>query len=438
VAHLHYVLLGGLVFPVLAAIYYWAPMISGNPLSERMARWSCALMFVGVNLAFFPMHFSGLLGMPRRVWTYQPGLGWDVPNLLSTIGAFVLACGFLVAFLDVLLRLRPAARVDTDPWRAPTLEWLPLDSYATRSIPRITGRDPLWQNPGLRSEVDSGQHYLPGVATGTRETIVTSAVDARPEYLLRLPGPSWLPFTAGIATAAFFFFLTVKLFVAAGLSAAVMLVSLFKWLWDSDPQPGERAHEIGDGIRLPDAMTGPRSHAWWAVVVLLLVDGAILASLVFSYYVLAGHASHWPPEGSTAPALDSAVFAALGWMASSAAIEYAGRALRDGKSTLCGSALACGIPIMAAAFVFTAYTVWDTGAQPDRHSYGAVMYALLSWQGLHVVLLALMGAYTLARIWSGLLDRKRRATFDHTRLIWHYTAGQGLIVLLVLQSARMF
>jgi cytochrome c oxidase subunit I+III len=128
VAHLHYVLIGGLVFPMLAAIYYWAPMVSGARLSERMARWSCALTFLGVHLTFFPMHIAGLLGMPRRVWTYSSGIGLDGVNLLSSIGAAVLALGLLIAFLDVLLHLRPAGRVDTNPWRASTLEWLPLDA----------------------------------------------------------------------------------------------------------------------------------------------------------------------------------------------------------------------------------------------------------------------------------------------------------------------
>ncbi|MET0536229.1 MAG: cbb3-type cytochrome c oxidase subunit I, partial [Steroidobacter sp.] len=93
VAHLHYVLIGGMLFPVFAGIYYWAPLISGRRLSEKMGTWACAIMFIGVNLTFFPMHISGLLGMPRRVWTYASGYGLELFNLLSTIGAFVFALG---------------------------------------------------------------------------------------------------------------------------------------------------------------------------------------------------------------------------------------------------------------------------------------------------------------------------------------------------------
>src|SRR5512145_1350219 len=101
VAHLHYVLIGGMVFPLLAALYYWMPYTSRNALSERLGRWVFGLMFVGFNVAFFPMHLTGIVGMPRRVHTYLPGLGWDLLNLVSTIGAFMLAAGVALFLVDV-------------------------------------------------------------------------------------------------------------------------------------------------------------------------------------------------------------------------------------------------------------------------------------------------------------------------------------------------
>jgi cytochrome c oxidase subunit I+III len=437
VGHLHYVLLGGLVFPVLAAIYYWAPMVSGRPLSERMARWSCGLLFVGVNLTFFPMHIAGLLGMPRRVWTYREALGWDTVNLLSSMGAAIVAAGFLLIFIDILIRVRPAAKVDTNPWDAPTLEWLPIDSYGVRSIPRIVDRDPLWTHPELRREVDDGAHYLPGTVTGTRETIVTSPVHARPEYLLRLPGPSWLPFIAGLGTAAFFFLLTVKFFVAAGVSAAVTLASLLRWLWTSDPAPGEKHHEIGDGIRLPDAMTGPRSHAAWAVFVLIAVDAAILASLVFSYFYLWDSAKAWPDPGADVPDLATCAWSAIAGIASAALVALAGKALRLARQGAFIAALAGALVVMSVAFVAMSAAIDGTGAFASEHSYGATMYALLAWQGAHVILLAVMGVYTIVRMACGLLDHRRRATFDHTRWLWHFMVVQGVIVLMVILSPAL-
>src|SRR5690606_23637340 len=93
VAHFHYVLMGGMVFPLLAGFYYWTPMINGRQLSERLGRWVFWLCFTGVHVTFLPMHLTGLMGMPRRVGIYLPGRAWDLPNLVSTIGAFIMAAG---------------------------------------------------------------------------------------------------------------------------------------------------------------------------------------------------------------------------------------------------------------------------------------------------------------------------------------------------------
>ena len=440
VAHLHYVLIGGMVFPVFAGIYYWAPLIGGKQLSERMGKWSCALMFIGFNLAFFPMHISGLLGMPRRVWTYSDTLGWDVWNGLSTLGAFVLAVGFGIALLDLLLHLRPAGKVNTNPWNAGSLEWLPMDNYAVRSIPLVTSREPLWDNPNLRDEVDRGQHYLPGLVTGGRETIVTSAIDARPEYLLRLPGPSWLPLLAGLGTAVFFLSLTVKMFILAAIGAVGALVSIVKWLWESDPPPSGQRFDIGAGIKLSDYMTGRRSHAWWGVVVLLLVDGTIFACLVFSYFYLwTVTVSGWPPSRFDVPTASASIIAAGTWIASSGLVSIAHRQLRGGAGrAVVGALLSTALVVAWIAFAFNLQALSGANVRPDEHAYGAVIYTMLAWQGLHAVLLTFVGGYTIARLIAGLIDDARRSTFDNMRLLWHYAVAQGVIVLAVIHAPRVF
>src|SRR5688572_3758700 len=188
VAHLHYVLIGGMVFPVFAGLYYWLPLFNGHRLSEHAARWVFGLMFGGFNLAFFPMHISGLLGMPRRVYTYAGDLGWNLLNLLSTLGAFILAMGVLLFFIDAGRVLLKKKTEHGNPWDAPTLEWLPQQDYGVRSIPQITSREPLWDRPALAAEVVAGRHWLPGTHSGGRETLVTSWRDAVPQHLLALPG----------------------------------------------------------------------------------------------------------------------------------------------------------------------------------------------------------------------------------------------------------
>lgn len=134
------------------------------------------------------MHITGLVGMPRRVYTYPAGLGWDELNLVSTIGAFTIATDVLVFLFDLALNFRPTAQQNArNAWNSGSLEWLPTANYGVRSIPQITTREPLWRQPNLAEEVHAGRYYLPGTATGSRETIVTSAIEARPQYVLQLP-----------------------------------------------------------------------------------------------------------------------------------------------------------------------------------------------------------------------------------------------------------
>jgi cytochrome c oxidase subunit I+III len=435
VAHLHYVLIGGMVFPLFAGLYYWAPLVSGKQLSERMGKWGCALMFAGLNIAFLPMHVTGMLGMPRRVHTYAEGLGWDGLNMTSTIGAFVLAAGIAVVLVDVLLRLRFAGKVDANVWGAATLEWLPQDNYAARSIPRVESREPLWDRPQLAKEVEEGRHYLPRTATGKRETIVTSPLDARPQYVLILPDWSLLPLIAGAGTAAFFLFLTVKMLVPAAIGGVVALGAIFRWMWENDRGVFHPPVDIGDGIKLPVYASGPLTTSWWAMVVLILVDATVFASLVFSYFYLWTVNDAWPPAGTTLPPGAWAVGAAAGWALSSALFVAAERLLDPGRRGWLSAAVAGSIVLMLAAFGADLWSWHHAGIRPSEHAYGAVVYAVLAWQGLHVAVLLIMAGYTLARSWCGLLDATRRVTVDNTRLFWHYMAAQGVIGILLVHGA---
>jgi cytochrome c oxidase subunit I+III len=425
VAHLHYVLIGGMVFPVFAAIYYWAPVVSGRQLSEPMGKWACAIMFIGVHLTFFPMHFAGMAGMPRRVWTYSETLGWDVWNMISTVGAFLIAIGVLIVLIDLLLHLRPAAKVDVNPWNAGTLEWLPLDNYAARSIPVIDSAYPLWDRPELREEVDRGRHYLPGTVTGTRETIVTSAVDARPEFILRLPGPSWLPMLAGIGTAIFFFALTVKWTWVAIAGVLLAVGGIVRWLWDSDPPTDGGRFAVGGGLSLPDYMAGTRSTSLWAMGVLALVNGTVFLSLLFSHFYLWLVSDAWPPPGSVVRGGWFDVYIILALLGSAALACIGGRALTRGSGGTFIGAMLSGVAMLGLAFWLQCQGA--AGADPAAHAHGATVWGILSWQGLHVVLVLIMVIYTVARRLTGRIDARRRVTFDNTLLMWLFTAAQGLV-----------
>jgi cytochrome c oxidase subunit I+III len=443
VAHLHYVLFGGMVFPLFAAFYYWTPLVSRRPLSERLGRWVFALIFVGFNVAFFPMHITGLAGMPRRVYTYSAGLGWDTLNMVSTVGAFMIAAGVALFLLDVARNFRLAVSASAgNVWNAGTLEWLPTGNYSVRSIPIVTSREPLWDQPDLAKDVEAGRYYLPGTATGRRETLLTSALDARPEYLLQLPGPGWTPLLAAAGTAAFFLLLTVKLVVPALICGLLALVMILWWMWGSDPGPNHAPVDIGGGITVPVYVTGPASHTWWAMVALLLVAGMLFASLLFSYlYLWTVSPQVWPAHGETLPPPMFPLLCAALLSASSGAIAYASRALRATRATgrrgahwRVRIAVLIALPLLAAALGVELYGQWQAGLRPTASSYGAVVYALSALQAQYVLVLTIMGAYTLARSWCGLLHGRRRVTFDNTMLLWHYTVAQGLVTLLLVHG----
>ena len=200
VAHLHYVLIGGSVFPLFGAFYYWFPKWTGRMLSESAGRLNFWLMFIGFNLVFFPMHQLGLNGMPRRVYTYLPETGWATLNLVASIGAFILASGVLVFIINVFWARAAGAVAGDNPWAADSLEWAttsPPPNYNFHNLSVVQGRYPIWQ-------ATADAPVVRGLSTTSRETLVTSVLDAQPELCFDIPGPSIWPFLLSLATAVMF------------------------------------------------------------------------------------------------------------------------------------------------------------------------------------------------------------------------------------------
>jgi len=434
VAHLHYVLIGGAVFPLFAAFYFWAPQASKTPLSERLGRWAFGLMFAGVNVTFFPMHLTGLLGMPRRVYTYPAGLGWDDLNLLSTAGAFLLAAGVAVFLIDLARNFRFSTNDNAgDIWNAGTLEWLPTGTYSVRSIPIVTGRHPLWDDPDLAEDVRAGRYYLPDAPTGGRETIVTSPVDGRPDYVHQLPGQSWAPLIAALGTAGFFIVLTVKLVALALAFGAIGVAAMIYWAWTTDPGPTHDPVDIGGGMRLPVYATGPKSLSWWAMISLLLIIGMMFASTVLSYlYLWLVNPGAWPPESVALPGLGWPGLAFLLYAASSAVILWAGVLVgRDRQGAAVPLLFAAALPLLLSAAAVELWGHWTSGLRPDAHSYGAIVAMVSVVQVSCIAVAVIMGLFTLAKHLTGRMTSARRVTFDNVMLFWHYTVAQGIVGLLL-------
>jgi len=152
VAHLHYVLVGGALMGIFAAVYYWWPKITGKMLNDTLGKLHWVFMMIGMNLAFFPMHFIGMLGMPRRIYTYDTALGMDTMNLVSTIGAFILGASFLFFIYNVFRTRQKGEPAGKNPWNAATLEWAissPPPVYNFLVIPTVSNRLPLWTENGV-------------------------------------------------------------------------------------------------------------------------------------------------------------------------------------------------------------------------------------------------------------------------------------------------
>jgi cytochrome c oxidase subunit 1 len=153
VAHFHYVLVGAIVFMIFAAIYFWFPKATGKMLGERLGRWHFWLFLIGFHMTFDTLHFAGLTGMPRRIYTYQPGRGLETLNLVASIGALFQGLGVLILLINVVRSLRSGAAAGNDPWDAWTLEWSttsPPPEYNFGYAPAVRSRRPLWdlKHPG--------------------------------------------------------------------------------------------------------------------------------------------------------------------------------------------------------------------------------------------------------------------------------------------------
>lgn len=436
VAHLHYVLLGGMLFPVIAGIYYYAPLVLHRQLSERLGRIAFWTLLAGLNIAFLPMHLSGLLGMPRRVVSYPVGLGLEILNLVSTIGAFVFAAGVLVIAFDLIFGGRGAPRPARNPWNAGTLEWLgeiPGETWGMRTVPIVQSRYPLWDEPDLIRRYDAGRFYLPDAQEGRRETLITSVLDARPLHVQRLPGPSYLPMLTAIALGGLFILPTFQWYVAAGLSGVAAFVLVMVWLWTgTSERPEKEGKDIGLGMTVPLYAAGPNSIGWWAIFITLVGSSTAFASLVFAYFYYWTIHPQWPPEGAPAAPwlwpLAALCGTAVMWLA-----HIAARRLNDdGRVAAARIALVAAFAGSAVAAASLMGGPVAQGLDPKTHAYPAIVFVLSGWSAAHLMVAAAGAAYALARSLVGRITPSHDGDLWNVTLFAHFIAPTAIITLAVL------
>ena len=435
VGHLHFTLVGGALFPIVAGIYYFFPLISGKTLSERLGKWAFWLMFAGFNLAFLPMHLTGLLGMPRRVYTYPSGLGWDGLNMASTIGAFVFAAGFLIVVFDVLRPRGKQAYAKPNPWNGGTLEWLiemPPEDWGVRSVPLIESRYPLWDQPNFAGDVAEGRFYLPDAEEMKRETLVTSVLDAEPIQCLRVPGPTWLTFWAAVLTGGFFIFATYHWWTVTILSGLAALAVTLCWLWTGTALvPEKPTKDVGLGLTLPLYQSGPKSVGWWAMFITMTGDMTAFLSLIFGHLFFWTIHDAYPPAG--APSLLPPMALSLGLLALSWLLTYRARAVNAAGSAAGFRAYYVpAILLGLAGGAALAAGPWWHGMDPTAHVYPATVWVIVLWTGLHVALGVLMQGYALARSFAGRLTPDHDIEAWNVALYWHFLLLTAAVTFLAL------
>jgi len=228
VAHLHYVLIGGAVFPLLGGVVYWFPKIIGRTMDERLGRLSFWLFFIGFNVTFFPMHILGLAGMPRRVYTYAGESGWGPLNMMSSIGALMIAVSLLLYVFNVVRGALQGPSAGVDPWGGGTLEWStasPPPAHNFDAMPVVGGREPLWESNGIAGSVVN-------LGMKDREVLITSVVEAKPHHRELFPCATTWPFFTAIGTTILFI---ASIFTPWAVVWGSPLVALLAtcWWWPS-------------------------------------------------------------------------------------------------------------------------------------------------------------------------------------------------------------
>jgi cytochrome c oxidase subunit I+III len=437
VGHLHTVLIGGTVFPIFAGLYYFFPLVTARKLSDRLGRRAFWLMLIGFNVTFLPMHLTGMRGMVRRGFTYPEGLGFDTLNLISSVGAFVLAAGILIVLWDVIRPKRGEPYSERNPWNAGTIEWLvemPSPPWGVRSIPEIDSRYPLWDQTDFMRHVDEGRFYLPDAEEGRRETLVTTAVDAVPVQCLRLGGNTFLTLFAAIFVGGVFIFSTFHWWWLALISAVLALATILIWLWTGTADiPEKPRKDVGLGLTLPIYASGPASVGWWGMLITMLGVVTAFISIVFGYFFYWTARTDFPPATANVrpgiwwPSI-ALVLLLTAWLLT----ILARRCNRSDAAAWFYSAITAAIVLTVAGGAALVAGPWLTRVDPVEHVYGAVVWVLVIWTAAHGGVGVIMQLYCAARRAAGRMTAQHDQDIVNVTLYWHFVAFTVFVTVLLI------
>ncbi len=430
VAHMHYVLIGGMLFPLFGGLYYWLPLVSGRIPSESLSRSAFWLVFIGFNLTFLPMHLTGLLGLPRRVYTYDAELGVHWLNLLSTAAGFVLAVGMVAIAVDVWLHLRHGRRVERNPWQAGTLEWAlpwPVPPYNFASIPRVDGREPLWQRQAIAEDSAGTNGLLGRPRDGQRELLGTGLLSGQPEQVIRISNSTWLPVLSAANIAVLLICFISKLYGLAALMLLPLTGLLAAWAWTTSDRYAPAALDVEPGLRLPTQAACRNAPGWWGLVIALLIDGSLFASLVFAYFYLWLGTPAWPPAGSEVGGWGLPILALVLLVASLPVMQMALHGQRNQRPDRLRLGLLLAVVLALGALVSHLGALAAVLAAPQQHAYASVVWTLAGFNAVHLLVAIAIAMFVWARSRCRLIDTERPLEPRIAAAMWRYCVAQGVI-----------
>lgn len=430
VAHLHYVLIGGMLFPIFAGLYYWVPKFANRMLDERLGQINFWLVFIGFNVTFFPMHISGILGMSRRVYTYPAGTPLSILNLISTIGAFILAAGVL-SFIVNYVYSRKNNDVPGNPWNADTLEWAtptPAYQYGFRRIPIVHSRHPLWDDYELSEGDEKTEKLLELLERWPNEwraQLVTSVVDGEPQELFRVAEPSIWPFVAAIGVMGFSFVLIFKWYLLAVGSIVLMIIGLLGWHNTDYAQPTrdstiDEDFEAKTGI--PVRAQGSHHVSWWGMSLTVMTLCISIATLTFSYFYLRLNSLEWPPANIANPQLLLPIIGTVVFLVSVFAMWWAEQGEKDDDKSkmLTGLLGASGLAILY--MVIMAYYLGTRSFSFNTNAYGSIFFLNNTLQYGLIAMGVLMTLATAFWLWRSDEETSLHVSTRYIALYWYFTA----------------
>ena len=412
--------------------------MTGRMMNERIGKISFWIMFIGFNVGFFPMHILGLIGMPRRIYTYQAGLGFDNWNVVVTAGAFTLGIGILVSIINLFVSLRDGDLAGNNPWNSDGLEWStssPPKPYGSLHIPLVASRHPLWDDFDEEEDPDNDR-----VLDGGRLTPTTTWLDAVPVGIATIPEDSLVPFLMSVAMFGMFVAFT---FGASWIALGMLILTFIfacVWMW---PRTVKEIM-LSSAVQIPPPRTRLATlpidqqrglNAMWLVI---LTEAMLFVCMFGAYYYLGSNKDRWGEESPPDLMFPFILLAIL--LGSSIVLHWGERQVRVERFGAARIALWITVVL---GIVFTVIqsieyvTQWKQ-LSISSDSYGSIFYTITSLHGAHVIVGLLMLAYVGIQPRFGKTMRSPHKPYETVARYWHFVDVVWIFIVALLYVVPHF